>query len=134
MNYRYTCCIAATSTGVFSIDLSNISGQSLNLFTGATRSISFTANSTLNSDLCGITCSYVEYRVSVTGGSNTALITLPDSQTKSITFASSNSLSDAGSYNIALQAKYHEDYVWSPATTATFFYSNPCSSTTLSAA
>ena len=72
------------------------------------------------------------HKITVTGGPNPGLITLPNSAIASITFAGSDNLADAGIYNIAVQISTDGGITWSGAISATFTYVNPCLTATIS--
>ena len=69
------------------------------------------------------------HKITVTGGPNPGLITLPNSAIASITFAGSNNVADVGIYNIAVQISTDGGITWSAAVTGTFTYVHPCSVT-----
>jgi hypothetical protein len=71
------------------------------------------------------------HKITVTGGPNPGLITLPNPASPSITFASSNNVSNAGVYNLAVQISRNGGITWSAAKTATFTYINPCLTATI---
>ena len=72
-----------------------------------------------------MTCD-ITYKLTVTSGPNPNLITLPDNTKPELSFASSQSLADAGEYKIEVQWSADGGNTWSAAKTATFTYINPC--------
>jgi hypothetical protein len=82
------------------IDLSAITGGTLIIVNGSAQSIAFNSAVTYRlSDNCGLTCNII-YKLTVTGGPNPGLITLPNELTPTIEFAASDVLGDAGVYTI----------------------------------
>ena len=71
------------------------------------------------------------YKITVTGP-NPGLITLPNTASPTISFASNTNLADAGVYGIAVQVSADGGTTWSAPTNATYTYVNPaCVSVTV---
>ena len=112
------------------MDLSTIDNQS-QIITSAPSTKIFTYSYPI--DDCGLNCSNSinAHKITVTGGPNPGLITLPNPASASISFASSYNVADAGVYNVAVQISTDGGITWSAAKTATFTYINPCLTATI---
>jgi hypothetical protein len=71
------------------------------------------------------------HKITVTGGPNPGLITMPNSATPTIRFAGTDNTADAGVYQIKVQISINGGITWSAAVTGTFTYVNPCLTATI---